>query len=181
MDRLAACLYGASGFAMGLAVVLFSNHKTLLSFLEPGDIPLYGLLCAGLFWGAMGYKLVHQKRRAKSGKEEEAKSIAEPVSIAGSSDSASTPSDPSVGIYAQIEPVQRTRIHFEIITLLQLEFGTERFRTRDAIKVVRDRLEADESTIRFAINWGRVQGKIVKSGHGIYQCLESVPAVNSGV
>jgi hypothetical protein len=56
-----------------------------------------------------------------------------------------------------------------------------RFRTRDAIKVAKDRLDADESSTRFALNWGRVQGKIVKAGHGIYQCVESEQAVNSPV
>lgn len=179
MERLAACLLVFGIITMVFSSMLFSDQKTLLSsLLDLGDVPVYGLLFTGFFGMIAGYSLLKDKRRGEKSVEEAERN--EDPSVANSTESRGNQSDlvVDVGVNEKVQPVQRTRIHHEIITQLQLEYGTKRFKTRDAIRVAKDRLDADESSTRFALNWGRVQGKIVKAGHGIYQCVESAPAVN---
>lgn len=180
MERLAACLLMFGIVSVVFSSMLFSPQKTLLSsLLDLGDVPLYGLLVTGFFGTIAGYSLLKDKRRGEKAAEVERN---EDPGVANSTESRNNNSDlvEDVEVGEKVQPV-RTRIHLEIITQLQFEYGTTRFRTRDAIRVAKDRLDADESSTRFALNWGRVQGKIVKAGHGIYQCVESAPAMNSPV
>jgi hypothetical protein len=182
MERLAACLLVFGIITMVFSSMLFSEQKTLLSsLLDLGDLPVYGLLVTGFFGIVAGFALLKNKRQGEEAVEEVETN--DDSIFADSTESRTNQSDlvEDARVTEKVKPVQRTRIHLEIITQLQNEYGAMRFRTRDAIKVAKDRLDADESSTRFALNWGRVQGKIVKAGHGIYQCVETEQAVNSPV
>jgi hypothetical protein len=182
MERLAACLLVFGLVTTWFSFMLFSGPKTLLSsLLDLGDVPLYALLFTGFFGMIAGYSLLKDKQKGEKAVEKVERN-GDP-SVANSAESRSNQSDlvEDVEVSEKVQPVQRTRIHLDIIKQLQLEYGNNRFKTRDAIRVAQDRLNADGSSTRFALNWGRVQGKIVKAGQGIYQCVESPPAVNPPV
>lgn len=185
MRLLATCLLGSGILTTVFSSMLFYDNQTLLSSLfELGDLPAYGVLMMGLFSIAAGYILQDEKRRAEGEKASEAVEAADnnkapSVSNTTASSISQRKHMEVVQNAAQVQAVERPKIHLEIMMRLQLEYGTKPFRGRDAIKVIEDRLNADASSTRFALHWGQTQGKIDKAGPGIYQFVETAPVTIS--
>ena len=67
-----------------------------------------------------------------------------------------------VRITKKASPAQRTETYLEIITQLQQEYGSNRFKTKDAAKLVVDKIGANALITRSALHGRRMQGKDVR-------------------
>ena len=181
MQRLAGCLLVSGILIIGFSSILSDYLKPLWSLIAFGGIGVEGLRFIGLFAiGASFFSILYNRQVVAKKQTEEAIRRNTIACVKSPVESSIIDHPVEVAQVAkQEQPVQRPKIHLEIIMHLQLEYGTKLFRTRDAVKVVEDRLKADAASTRFALHWGRTQGRVVKVRHEIYQFVETAPVMNS--
>lgn len=182
MERLAACLLMSGVLTIVFSSMVYDDLKPKWSsLLELGSMPAYALIITGMFGIAAGcLLLLEDKGRLGGEKRVGAGERNMMSSLRSSAESSASQNEPAgmVRISKKVPPVQRTETYLEIIAQLQHQYGSNRFKTKDAAKLVVDRLGANALITRSALQWGRVQGKIVRVAHGMYQFVENAPAMN---
>jgi len=148
--------------------------------LELGNVPVYALVITGMFCIGAGCLLRLEDKRLLREEKREGAWEGNTTSSFSSAETSTSQNEPAevVQIAKKASPAQRTETYLEIITQLQQEYGSNRFKTKDAAKLVVDRLGANALITRSALQWGRMQGKIVRVAHGMYQFVENAQALN---
>ena len=181
MKRLAVCL-----LMCGVLTIVFSSmvYDDLTpkwsSLLELGDIPVYALVITGMLCIGAGCLLLLEDKRGLGGEKRVGAWERNTTSSFSSAESGISQDEPAevVRIAKKASPAQRTETYLEIITQLKQEYGSDRFKTKDAAKLVLDKLGANALITRSAFQWGRMQGKIVRVAHGMYQFVKNAQALN---